>query len=83
MLYTLMCINEIVAPESVWALKCFPVWTVTAGQSETSPIVNCCGCGCPLHLFESLSLLKEGSSSLKHPNHHPILKKRLTANPVW
>ena len=57
MLYTNVCIIEI-APKSISALKYFPAWTVTVGQSEISPIVNCFVCGCPPHLFESLSQLE-------------------------
>ena len=41
MLYTIGCINDMAAPESIKALKHFPACTVTAGQSEISHIVNC------------------------------------------
>ena len=78
MLYTLLHIREIVAPESIRALKHFPAWTVTVGQSETSPIVN--SCGCSPYSLKSSSLLEEGSSSLKHPNPHPSLGKSLTVH---
>ena len=40
MMYTLVHINELVAPESIGVSKHFPAWTVTVWQSETSPIVN-------------------------------------------
>ena len=80
MLYTLLRISEIAVPESIRALNCFPAWTVTVGQSETSPIVNCCGFGCPPHSFESSSLLEKGSRSLKHPNPHHSLRKSLNAH---
>ena len=62
-------------------LKHFLAWTVTVGQSETSPSVNCCGC--PPCSFKSLSLLEEDCNSVKHPNHHPILRKSLTASSQW
>ena len=65
MLYTLVHINEIVAPEPIRALNLFPPCTVTMGQSKTSPISNWLVDECPSCLFESSSLLKEGSSSLK------------------
>ena len=46
-----MCINEIVAPESIKALDLFQAWTVTMGQSKTSPIVNWWYDDClPIHL---------------------------------
>ena len=83
MLFTLVYISEVATSESVRALKHFPAWTVTVGQYETSPIVNCCGFGygCPPLSFKSSSLLEEGSSSLKHPKHHLILRKSATVNP--
>ena len=40
MLYTLVCINEMVAPDSMKVLKHFPACTFTVGQSEISPIRN-------------------------------------------
>ena len=75
MLYLLVYINEIVAPWSIRALKYFPAWTVTVEQAETSSVVNWCAGGFPPYLFESSSLLEEGSSSLKHLSHHPIQRK--------
>ena len=58
-----MCINEITVPESIKALNHFPTWTVTVGQSKTSPVVNWWIDDCPL-IFESSSLLEDGSCSL-------------------
>ena len=80
MLYTLVHIKEIIAPELISALKHFPAWTVTIGQSETSPIVNWCVGDCSPYSFESVSLFEEGSCSLKDQI-HPILRKSLTVSP--
>ena len=41
------------------------MWTITIGQSKTSPIVNWCIGDFPPHSFESSSLLEEASSSWK------------------
>ena len=68
-LYTLICINETVAPEFIRALNLFPSWTFTVGQSETSPIVNWLVDDSPLHSFRSLSLLIEASNSLRGQIH--------------
>ena len=83
MLYTLVHISEIVTPKSFKAVKHFPAWTVTIEQSKTSPVVTWCVGDCPTHLFESASLLEEGSSSLKDQNCHLILGKSLTVIHEW
>ena len=72
-----------VVPESIKALMCFLACTVTVGQSEISSLVNHWGCGCPPHLSESSSLLKEGSRSLKYPNFHLILRRNPSVRPEW
>ena len=41
------------------------------------------GWGCPLHSYESLSLLGEGSSSLKNWSHCLILRRSHIINPEW
>ena len=78
-----MHINEKVTPESIKALNLFPAWTVTMGQSQTSRIVNWWVDDHPPHLFESLSLLKEGCSSLKDQSHCLIPRKSLIVSPEW
>ena len=82
-LYTLIHIKEIAAPESFRALNLFPAWTVTMGQSETRNIVNWLVDDCPPHSFESSSLLEEGFSSSKDQSNYLILRKRPIANPEW
>ena len=82
-LYKLVCISEIVAPDLIRALNLFPTWTVPFGQSETSSVVNQLVDDCPLHLSESLSLLEEGSSTLKDHIHCMILRKSPIVNPHW
>ena len=78
-----MCINEIVASESIKALNLFPAWTITVGQSKTGPIVNCWVDDHLPYLFESLSLPEEGSSSIKDQSHCLILRKSPIVSPEW
>ena len=71
------------APDSFTALKLFLAWTVTVGQSQTSPIVNWMVDDSPLHLFKLLSLLEEGSRSLRDQSHCLTLRKSLIVHPEW
>ena len=59
-LYIHVCINDIVAPELIKTLNHFSAWTVTLGQSKNKSYLFVIAL--PI-LFQSLSLLEEGSSS--------------------
>ena len=65
------------------SLKHILVCTVTVGQSEISPMLNCWGCVSHPCSSESSSLLQESSSSLKYPSHPPILRRNPFASPKW
>ena len=87
-LYTLLCINEIAAAEVIKALNNLLAWTVTVRQStvrqsEVSPSAKRVVNDCPIHLSESPSLPKEGSSSLKDRSHYLISKRGLKLRSKW
>ena len=79
-MYTLIHINEMVAPESKRASNLFLAWTVTVEQSETSPIVNWLVDDCPHYSSESSSLLEESCSSSKDGSHYQSMISSLMAN---
>ena len=53
------------------------------GSVQDKSIVNPFDDECPPHPLKSLSLLEEGSSSLKDQSPYLILKRSLIVNPEW